>query len=138
MSKENTIHVTPRNRANGRLKGLGNLENPSQVLLRKATSSKNININHMSDQRWNMNFYKSKCDVNKKGKEVIMKKVIYEEYFKVLQGFKIDNDRPSKMSDKIYQHRTLESELSHEDYIIKGNVGGQDGGPPNFEQPIVV
>lgn len=57
-----------------------------------------------------------------------MKKVISEEYFKGLQGFVIDKERPFKMPDKISQHRTLEWELPHEDYFIKRKVGG----PPNF------
>lgn len=36
------------------------------------------------------------------------------------------------------QHLSLKSELSHVDWVIKGKDDGQDGGPPNFEQPIVV
>lgn len=51
MYKENIIHVTPGNREKERLKDLEDLENPSQMLLRKGTSAKRISINHMSDPR---------------------------------------------------------------------------------------
>ena len=47
--KEKTVHVTPRNRENGRIMDLGKLVSPSQVLLRKGLSTKRISINHICD-----------------------------------------------------------------------------------------
>lgn len=67
-----------------------------------------------------------------------MKKLVSEEEIRGVKGFKIDKEISSKMSDKIYQHRTQDSELSQEDYVIKGNVDDQAEGLLNFEQPTMV
>lgn len=98
MSKENIVNVTLGNRAKGRINDLGKLAKPSrkEVLLRKEWYTNVISINHMRDQKWNMNFYKSN-----KGKKFLKKKVLFEEEIRGLQGLKIDKERPSKMSDKI-------------------------------------
>ncbi|CAI8587694.1 unnamed protein product [Vicia faba] len=98
------------------------------------------NINHLRDQRMNMNFYKSKGGDTNKGKKVPMKKIIFEKDIRGLQGLNIDNEnsqkkeRPNKMS----QHLTHDSESSHEHCVIKGKANGKDGDTHNFEQPTEV
>lgn len=91
-----------------------------------------------------MNFNKSEHFVNNKGKNVLMKKVISKKDLNGLQDLKIDKfnmyeeERTTKISNKMYQHISQKSELSHKDCIIKGKDDDQDEGPPNFEQPMVI
>lgn len=63
-----------------------------------------------------------------------MKKFIFEEDIRGLQGLKIDKEIPTEMSDKTPQHLTPDYELSHEDCVIKWKANG----PSNFEQSTVV
>lgn len=55
-----------------------------------------------------------------------MKKVMSEKDFRGLQDLGIDKvimyeeERTTKMPDKMYQHLSQEFELAHEDWIIKG------------------
>lgn len=48
------------------------------------------NMKQLYDQRWNMNFNNSKYYVTNKGKEVLMKKVIFEKDIKGFQDTEID------------------------------------------------
>lgn len=127
------------NRAKGRIKGAGKLVNfvQEEVPLRKGLST---NMNQLGDQKRHMNFNKSEQMVNK-GKEVLMKKVIYEKYFNGSQDLRIDKvfmyeeERTTKMYNNISQYLSQKSELSHVDWAIKWKVDGKVGGPPIFEQP---
>lgn len=65
-----------------------------------------------------------------------------EEDIKKLQDLRIDKviileyERSTNMSLRMVQHLSYESEVTHEDCVIKGKADGQAGGPPKFEQPI--
>ncbi|CAI8597600.1 unnamed protein product [Vicia faba] len=91
-----------------------------------------------------MNFNKSKHFVTNKGKEDLMKKAISKEEIESLQVLGVDKadmyeeERKTKMLEQMFQNHTQESKLSHEDCFIKWNDDGQDEGPPNVEQPLVV
>ena len=66
-----------------------------------------------------------------------------EEDINDLQPLRIDKatileERSIKMSKKMVQHLSQESKVTHEYCVIKGKVGGQAEGPPNFEQPAEV
>lgn len=70
-----------------------------------------------------MNFNKSEHCVNKKGKEVLMRKVTYEKTFNGLQDLEIDKlimygERSTKMS----QHNSQKFILSHEDWLLQGRL----------------
>lgn len=76
LEKKHTIHVTHGNRLKGIIRGLKKLVDlgREEVLLRKGLMANMNNINHMCDQRQNMNFYKSKGGVTNKGKVVLWKR----------------------------------------------------------------
>ncbi|CAI8615774.1 unnamed protein product [Vicia faba] len=86
----------------------------------------------------------SKGGVTNKGKKGLMKKVISKEDIRGLQGLKIDKEntnkeeRLTKISDKMSQHLTQDSELSHEHYVIKGKTDDQARCPPIFEQSTMI
>lgn len=134
MTKDNKTH---ENQANGRIKSSWKLVNPGQeeILLRKGLSN---NMNQLCDQRRNMNFKKSEHFVYNKGKKVLMKNVISKKDFRDLKDLGIDKVflykevRTTKILDKMYQHISQKSELSHVDWVIKWKADGHDGNPPNY------
>lgn len=118
-NSEGTMHmardkITHGKRAKRRIKGSDKLGNPDQkeVHLRNILST---NVNQLCIQRRNMNFNNSNGDVTNKGKEVHLKKVIYEKYIRGLKDLRVDkvlmykDGRTTKMS----QHLSQKSELSH-------------------------